>query len=287
LSNPQNGFVGNGSTTSAVTITDNDLVPPTSNAIDDTPTFVCEHYHDFLNRDPDAPGAAFWVSQITSCGANPACIEAQRVNVSASFFLSTEFQESGGDVLRIQRAAFGRRSDTASLRVPYLQFAKDAQQVGRGVIIGQPGAGALLDANKAAYATQVVSSSAFTTAYPASQTAAQFVAALFASAGVTPTTAETNAAIAAFGAGGTSGRAAALQNVADSASVRSAEFNGSFVLMEYYGYLRRNPTDAPDGNDNGYQFWLTKLNSFNGNFINAEMVKAFLSSIEYRQRFGP
>jgi hypothetical protein len=57
--------------------------------------------------------------------------------------------------------------------------------------------------------------------------------------------------------------------------------------MEYFGYLRRNPTDPPDGNDNGYQFWLTKLNSFGGDFQKADMVKAFLVSGEYRQRFGP
>jgi hypothetical protein len=44
---------------------------------------------------------------------------------------------------------------------------------------------------------------------------------------------------------------------------------------------------SPDTDYTGYDFWLTKLNQFNGNFINAEMVKAFLSSIEYRQRFGP
>ena len=37
----------------------------------------------------------------------------------------------------------------------------------------------------------------------------------------------------------------------------------------------------------GYSFWLNKLNQFNGNFIQAEMVKAFISSLEYRQRFGP
>jgi len=37
----------------------------------------------------------------------------------------------------------------------------------------------------------------------------------------------------------------------------------------------------------GYDFWLTKLNQFNGNYIDGEMVKAFLTSIEYRQRFGP
>ncbi len=74
--------------------------------------------------------------------------------------------------------------------------------------------------------------------------------------------------------------------MADSNSVRAADFNTSFVLMEYYGYLRRNPTDPPDGNDSGYQFWLSKLNSFGGDYLKAEMVKAFITSIEYRQRFG-
>jgi hypothetical protein len=37
----------------------------------------------------------------------------------------------------------------------------------------------------------------------------------------------------------------------------------------------------------GYDFWLSKLNQLNGNFIAAEMVKAFLNAGEYRQRFGP
>ena len=85
----------------------------------------------------------------------------------------------------------------------------------------------------------------------------------------------------AFGAGGTAGRVAALRSVADSSSLRTAEFSSSFVLLEYFGYLRRNPDPA------GYNFWLNKLNAFNGNFVNAEMVKAFISSSEYRRRFGP
>jgi len=42
----------------------------------------------------------------------------------------------------------------------------------------------------------------------------------------------------------------------------------------------------PDSDYTGFDFWLTKLNQFNGNYIDAEMVKAFLSSIEYRKRFG-
>ena len=57
--------------------------------------------------------------------------------------------------------------------------------------------------------------------------------------------------------------------------------------MQYFGYLRRNPNEPTHADYSGFDFWWTKLNNFNGNFINAEMVKAFLSSIEYRQRFGP
>ena len=52
--------------------------------------------------------------------------------------------------------------------------------------------------------------------------------------------------------------------------------------------LRRNPNDPPEPtlDFQGYNFWLNKLNTFNGNFIQAEIVKAFLNSTEYRQRFG-
>ena len=67
------------------------------------------------------------------------------------------------------------------------------------------------------------------------------------------------------------------------------EFNRAFVLMEYFGYLQRNPPDAPEPtlDYQGYNFWLNKLNQFNGNFVNADMVKAFIVSGEYRARFGP
>ena len=57
--------------------------------------------------------------------------------------------------------------------------------------------------------------------------------------------------------------------------------------MQYFGYLRRAPNELPDTTFDGYDFWLTKLNQFNGNFVQAEMVNAFLTSIEYRQRFAP
>jgi hypothetical protein len=57
--------------------------------------------------------------------------------------------------------------------------------------------------------------------------------------------------------------------------------------MEYFGYLRRNPDEQPDSGFSGYDFWLAKLKEFNGDFVKAEMVKAFLISREYRMRFGP
>ncbi|HSE21598.1 MAG TPA: Calx-beta domain-containing protein [Pyrinomonadaceae bacterium] len=284
LSNASSGGIGAGVTT--INIVDDDLVPG-ANPIDDAANFVCQQYHDFLNREPDPAGLAFWTNEILSCGADPICIDIKRQNVSAAFFLSTEFQETGFGVIRTQRVAFGHKSGEAALRFPYNQFMHDAQQVGRGVIVGQPGADALLEANKQAYATQIEESPAFTTRFPLAQTAAEYVAALFASADVVPTAGETAAAVTAFGAGGTAGRVAALRSVADSTSVRNAELNTAFVLMEYYGYLRRNPTDLPDVDDSGYQFWLNKLNSFGGNFQAAQMVKAFLDSAEYRHRFGP
>jgi hypothetical protein len=87
--------------------------------------------------------------------------------------------------------------------------------------------------------------------------------------------------------GGDAGRAAALRSVAESNSVSNKLFNEAFVLMQYFGYLQRNPNDPPDSDYSGYNFWLNKLTQFNGDYIAAEMVKAFISSKEYRQRFGP
>ena len=82
-------------------------------------------------------------------------------------------------------------------------------------------------------------------------------------------------------------RAQVLRAVAEDVDLFNAESNRAFVLMQYFGYLRRNPNDPQDTDYTGFDFWLTKLNQFNGNFINAEMVKAFITSSECRGRFGP
>jgi len=78
-----------------------------------------------------------------------------------------------------------------------------------------------------------------------------------------------------------------LRRVAENPMLNQQEKNIAFVLMQYFGYLRRNPNDPQDSDYSGYDFWLTKLNQFNGNFVNADMVQAFIDSGEYRGRFGP
>ncbi|PYS80407.1 MAG: hypothetical protein DMF67_20505 [Acidobacteria bacterium] len=131
----------------------------------------------------------------------------------------------------------------------------------------------------------------FKTALPTTLTPAQFVDALFSNAGVTPSAADRDAATGEFGAAtdtsDAAARARALRRVAENSAFARQEFNRAFVLMQYFGYLRRNPNDFQDTDYTGFDFWLNKLNSFNGDFAGAEMVKAFISSIEYRQRFGP
>ena len=80
-----------------------------------------------------------------------------------------------------------------------------------------------------------------------------------------------------------------VRAVSENGLFNQRQFNKAFVLMQYFGYLRRAPNASPEPglNFDGYNFWLNKLNQFNGNFVDAEMVKAFITSSEYIQRFGP
>ena len=173
------------------------------------------------------------------------------------------------------------------------EFLPDTQEIGLGVVVGQGNWQQTLEDNKQAFTLEFVQRSRFTSAYATSLTPAQFVDTMFANAGVAPSTPERNAAINEFGGAGTSAdvaaRARALRDVAENATLNQQEFNKAFVLMQYYGYLRRNPYDPPEPtlDYQGYNFWLGKLNSFSGNYVTAEMVKAFITSDEYRHRFGP
>ncbi len=154
------------------------------------------------------------------------------------------------------------------------------------MVIGQPGAEQILENNKQALIAEFVLRSRFTTAYPTSMPPAQFVDTLNTNAGHPLSQAERDLLVSQLTSGAKS-RAEVLRAVAEDPDLFAAENNRAFVLAQFFGYLRRNPNDTPDLDYTGYDFWLGKLNQFNGNFVNAEMVKAFIVSGEYQGRFGP
>jgi hypothetical protein len=165
------------------------------------------------------------------------------------------------------------------------EFLPDTQEIGQGVIVGQGNWQQQLDDNKTAFTEEFVQRSRFLTAYPLTLTPTQFVEGLNGKAGGVLTQAQHDQLISDLTAG-IETRGQVLRAIAENQTLSNAEFNRAFVLMQYFGYLRRNPNDPQDSDYSGYEFWLGKLNQFGGNYINAEMVKSFLVSGEYRQRFG-
>jgi hypothetical protein len=243
-----------------------------TNPLDTPEYFVRQHYLDFLAREPDEAGFNFWSVQMLDCGADAGCLERRRVNVSAAYFLSIEFQETGGLVDGLYRASYGRRPF-------YAEFLPDSAALAHGVVVGKIGWQQQLESNKQQFVDAWVQRPAFIGDY-GNLTNDAYVDQLIAQTRVNYPASERDALVLGL-TNATLTRAAALRRIVENESFVRAKFNQTFVMMQYFGYLRRDP------DENGYQFWLRKLNEFNGNFEQAEMVKAFISSGEYRARFGP
>jgi len=274
------------------------LVNSTPGDTNNTDYFVHQQYMDFLDREPDASGFAFWSNEISSCAGDPKCLELKRVNTSGAFYLSIEFQRTGYMVERLYKAAYGNSVGTSTtggahpVAVPIVRLNElliDTRQINLGVVVLQPGWSTVLETNTQNFLAQFVQRPRFQSALPMSLTPADFVNKLDENAGHILTANERVALVGLFGGApnttDSTARAQVLRSVADSSNLYESEFNKAFVLMQYFGYLRRDPNDGADSDYSGYEFWLNKLNSFNGNYVSAEMVKAFISSIEYRQRF--
>lgn len=235
--------------------------------IDDADFFVNEHYVDFLGRFPDTGGLGYWSSQITGCGTDANCIYSRRVGVSAAFFIEAEFQKTGSFVYRSFKGALGRQPI-------YSEFSTDRRQVVDGPT---------LEATKQAYELAFVQRPEFMNLYSGKNDANSFVAALIAtiqtSSGVDLSGQSANL-ISQYNLGTdmNSSRAKAVRSAIDDASFGGAEYNPSFVLMQYFGYLKRDPDPG------GYAFWLSVLNTARGD--SRSMVCAFVNSAEYQLRFG-
>ncbi len=172
--------------------------------------------------------------------------------------------------------------------VTFQQLMNDTQRVRRNLVVGVGAWTEQLENNKRAFFLGWVQRPEFLAQFPANMSPGEFAAALNRNAGFVLTQAEFDQLVSDLTSNNnTAGRAAAVRRVAENAELGRRELNKAFVLMQYFGYLRRNPDDLPDADFRGWQFWLKKLDDAQGNFINAQMVESFITSFEYRARFGP
>jgi Domain of unknown function (DUF4394)/Calx-beta domain len=263
LQNPTgNFFLGEPSVTT-ITIIDDDSPPPPRNSIDDAATFIHQHYHDFLNREPEPGGFQGWQDILNNCppsGRDMRGNFCDHIEVSSAFFRSPEFQQRGYFIYRFYSASFGR--------VPhYSEFMPDMARVSGFQSAEQE------EESKLAFIDAFMARQEFKNHYDALVEPRAYVEALETAAGVVLANRE---ALVSDLSSGKINRAQVLRNVIESTEVFRKYFNQAFVVMQYFGYLRRDP-------DILYLNWVDTLNRTGDYRI---MVNGFINSQEYRQRFG-
>jgi len=247
--------------------------------INDSDFFVSQHYIDFLSRFPDSGGLDYWANQQinTLCGADTNCIYNRRAAVSASFFFSDEFQKTGYYVYRFYAGTFGRQPSFAEFKADRVQIDPSAANI---------------EASKAAFANAWVQRPAFLTMYPNSWPNDQFVNSVLQTmlnskdiagnnVGYDLTSQASNYISQLNTCGGTC-KGAVVQQMIEDTGFQNKEFNPGFVLMQYFGYLRRG------ADINGYNFWLNNINNVLAGDTAGyrKMVCVFITSPEYQFRFS-
>jgi hypothetical protein len=283
LSNAMGATLG-ATSTSTLTIQDNDA-GQAQNPIFTTPFFVRQQYLDFLSREPEAGEP--WSNVLTRC-ANPfnldpdnASAACDRLIVSQSFFGSPEFRLKGFYVFAFYRLAFNRLPQ-------YEEIIGDMRRV----------SGATAEevyAKRAAFAESFTQRREFRTIFGTSDDWS-YVSGLMnrynlqqittpdpanpdGTAKVVLTRGDLTSLLGANNSlPQTLSRPQVLRAILQSDEVAAAEYNGAFVAMQYYGYLRRTPEDE------GYRAWLKVINQDPQNV--RVMVNGFMNSTEYRLRFG-
>ncbi|HYJ45664.1 MAG TPA: DUF4214 domain-containing protein, partial [Pyrinomonadaceae bacterium] len=249
-----------GATSSAtIAITDNDATPATGNPSDGVAFFVRQHYIDFLGREPEPAGFAAWQNILNNCAAGDTGCD--RVAVSSAFFRSPEFQDRGYSVFRFYSATLGRNPS-------YSEFMPDLAKVSGYLSDAQ------LETNKVTFVQEFMARTEFADRY-GSLSNESFVNALLQTAGL-PNHPLRGAWIDLLN-NGTATRAQVLRALVESKEVYDRFYNQAFVVMQYFGYLRRDP-------DIHYLEWIDTMNQNGGDY--RTMVNGFVNSVEYRNRFS-
>jgi uncharacterized repeat protein (TIGR01451 family) len=246
-------------TTATLTITDNDASPGAPNPIDNDTFFIRQQYLDILGREPDAPGLAGWQAFLSSCAAGSTACD--RIELSSRFFRSAEFFDRAYFIYRFYVAGLGRKPT-------YAEYQSDFAMVAGFLTPAE------LEARKAAFAEDFSHRPEFKAKYDSKKDGDEYVNAIVATAGVTPSN-RTDVAIREGALQITRGQA--LRELLESPEISAKFFNEAFVVVGYFAYLRRDP-------DAQYLVWLNQLNT-TGNY--RDMIGGFIGSPEYRHRFGP
>jgi phospholipase C len=262
------------------------------NPIDDPGIFVRQQYLDFLSREPDASGLAYWTGQITQCGSSQTCIDNERIVVSNAFFFEQEYQQTGAYVFRLYRGAFGNNQpfpnpDTSNYteahKLPsYAVFSQDRAQVVGGANLAQA---------QQDLANAFVQRPAFQAKYPTSLSGPSFVDAVLTPIGNdlgVDLTSQRDGLIALFNSGGPGAviyRLAddnAQTNPINNRAFIDEEYDRAFVATQYFGYLLRDSDIA------GFSFWLGQISNapLRDTSKQHAMVCSFVTSAEYQQRFS-
>jgi hypothetical protein len=262
LSNPTGAVLGSPAT---ATITIQDDALPTSNPITNTAFFIREHYIDFLGREPDPVGYQGWQNILNNCppsGKDTNGNYCDRIEVSSAFFRSEEFQSRG---------YFAYRFYPTMGKIPiYGEFMPDLAKLSGFLSAAE------LEANKVALTNEVMNRQEFKNRYDALTTPTAYVDGLLQTVGL-----PTHPSRAGWIAGLTNSsltRAQVLRQLVDSAELSQKYYNQAFVIMQYFGYLRRTA-------DASYTQWIQTMNTNGGDY--RVMINGFMNSAEYRQRFGP
>jgi hypothetical protein len=266
--------------TAVLHILDNDAAD-TPNPVNENAFFVRQHYLDFLSREPDTDGLAAWTRVLGGCAnafntdANSPAALCDRNVVSSSFFRSAEFELKGYFIYRFYRVAFNRRPS-------YAEFVMDMR-----LITGQTAEEVY--GKRRAFSDAWVQRGEFVFLF-GWLSHAEIVDSLLGRYGLTaintadPANFDGDALVrltrddlvAALNARRMT-KAQVLRAIVQSREVDAAEYNGAFVAMQYYGYLRRTPEQS------GYDAWLKVITRGDGHRV---MVNGFMNSTEYRLRFG-
>jgi hypothetical protein len=258
LLNPVNGQLG-AQSSATITITDNDTAAA-PNPIDNDEFFIRQLYIDILGREPEPGAVNAWLAILNHCSPSTNC---DRVEVARGFVRGAEYHDRGYFIYRAFRSSLGRIAT-------YGEFMIDMPKVS-GFLSAQD-----LEANKVAYIDEFMNRPEFKSIYdPTIGNPTAYVDTLLQRADIPnhPKRADwigalTNNSIT---------RAQVLRQLMESSQLYTKYINEAFIVMNYFGFLRRDP-------DAAYLNW---LNLFNQTGSDRVIINGFIFSLEYRRRFGP